>query len=93
MQNKIKIGSDTYLVMTLLTQEDTAGLPEISITLDDEKGNVIQDIVLVRQAVIESVNSNEEPMLLEDVVQCYVYGDKYNENYTHNIVIPRYNED
>lgn len=58
---------------------------EISITLEDHDGNMIQDIALISQAV--------DPQTWEaipDAVRCLVWADHLDENYTHEHVIEKY---
>lgn len=58
---------------------------EISVTLEDHDGGLIQDIALVSQAV------NPQTLLpIQDAVRCLVWTDPLDENYTHEHVIEKY---
>ena len=62
--------------------------PEIAICIQ-ENGIAVQDICLVRPHCDE--NFDVDPN--SDDVDCIVWSDEYNEDYTHKFVIPQYKEE
>jgi hypothetical protein len=60
---------------------------EIIVYLQDKQTNsVTQDIVTVRHAVVNGVQT-------QDTVECLVWSDAENEDYTHRFVIKRIPEE
>lgn len=63
--------------------------PEITVYLEDKTtGLILQDIALIRQAIQE--NSTEP---IPDKIDCLVWADKDNEDYTNKFVIDCYIEE
>ena len=61
---------------------------EFHIYLEDKvSGLVHQDIALVRTA------ANEDFQQIPDTVECLVWGDSENEDYTHKFAIKHFEED
>jgi len=100
MKHLIEIGGDGSIMLgvTVLTEEDTGGKQEISISFDRPDGSIIQDIALVRQSFKgafgdlytgEDVdNDNFSP----ETVDVFVYADETTEDYTHKFTIKAMNE-
>ena len=60
--------------------------PEISICIE-ENGTPTQDICLVRP------HFNEDIEIEGDDIDCIVWSDEYDEDYTHKFVIKQYEEE
>jgi hypothetical protein len=79
-----KIVIDIGEVNLVVEKYDNA---ELCVYLEDKKTNcVTQDIVTVRQAI-----KDDEP--LHNTVDCLVWADESDENYTHKFTIPHLEED
>lgn len=63
--------------------------PEICVVLEDEEG-FVQDICIVRHHLDLS---SEDVRKDNNCVDCLVYSDEQDENYTHKFVIKHYEED
>jgi len=59
-------------------------VPEIVVCLENNDGISIQDIAVIRQTV-----ENEQP---KEALECLVYSDELDENYTHKFSINRHKE-
>lgn len=65
---------------------------EISIHLQDKDNVVLQDICLVRPHY-SFEQTGETPKIYNDLVDCLVWGDANNEDYTKKYVIDVYEEE
>lgn len=87
MKNKnemrIDIGNGNFLVVDIYRSASPKNYPdEISVTVEKE-GNIVQDICRVRQAYIVKDGSR-----IPDMVECLLWEDEYNEDYTRFVRIP-----
>lgn len=87
MKNKnemrIDIGNGNFLVVDIYRSDSPKNHPdEISVTVEKE-GNIVQDICLVRQAYLVKDGSR-----IPDTVECLLWEDEYNEDYTRFVRIP-----
>jgi len=60
--------------------------PEITIHLQDKDGVILQDICLVRPHY-SFEKTDESPKIHNDLIDCLVWGDENNEDYTKKYVI------
>lgn len=84
MENKIDIGF-AYLCIEI---DEQGPRPEAFISLENKKDGTYQDICMVSQAV-EPHSDKEIP----NAVRCLVWSDPQNEDYTHEFVIEKYEDE
>lgn len=82
MDNIISFPIGKYKVKAGLYNYD-GNHPELSVYIEDENGCVLQDICLVRNHVV-----NTEQEISDNDVDCIVWADSGNEDYTNKFVIP-----
>ena len=81
--NKMRINIGA-VNLTVEKYESEATIPELSVYLEDnETGLILQDIALIRQS-IKDISANET---YDNTVDCLVWADKDDEDYTHKFVI------
>lgn len=62
---------------------------EIGIFIKDKYGIIVQDICLVRP----HYEYNNQIDISNTLIDCLVWSDQYNEDYTHKFIIPQYQEE
>lgn len=98
MKDKLFIPLGNQRIVARVYDDGYGGPPELSICIEDDHGNVDQDICLVRPHVVLVATDNGDAHLRETLrvdvnrVDCLVYGDSLNEDYTHKHVIDVYQE-
>lgn len=72
----------------LIAEEDStlSPHPQLTVSLENKKGEFIQDIALISQAVKPGSND-----LISDSVRCLLWRDNEDEDYTDEFVIEKYN--
>lgn len=92
MENKIEIPiGDNKIIVFINDWAD--GLPkEIFISIEDKNGVCIQDICMVREHYHYS-EKNEDFKIDDSLVDCRVWADSENEDYTDEFCISVYKED
>ena len=60
---------------------------EFVIYLKDEDGIITQDICLIRSHYEYKDNKS---CINESLIDCLIWSDEYNEDYTHKFIIPKY---
>lgn len=86
--DKLKLDVGFGVLVAEIYKNTDAGdreLKEISITLEDHDGKLLQDIALISQAV-----DHETWEAIPDAIRCLVWTDPLDENYTHEHVIRKY---
>ena len=86
MENKIRINLGYNLELVAELYNHDGKHPEITVYIEKD-GVIYQDICLVRP------HENERCMQENDIVDCIVWSDKDNEDYTHKFVIGVYEEE
>lgn len=80
-KNRIDIGNGYSLVVTVNRSDSPKDYPdEIYVTIENEQ--LCQDVCIVRQAYIPGTGER-----LEDKVECLVFSDASDEDYTHKFQI------
>lgn len=92
MENKnemrVDIGNENFLVVNIYRSGSPKDYPdEISVTVEKE-GNVVQDVCLVRQAYVV-----EDGSRIPNTVECLLWEDKDDENFTYSAHISVANSD
>ena len=89
MENKLylNIGNGKKIVAEALDWHDD--FPnELAVYIMDDNGVVIQDICLIREHY--KVNTELETIANGDVIDCMVWADPEDEDYTHKFYIDAY---
>lgn len=86
MENKLRINLDCNLELVAELYNHDGNHPEIVVYIEKD-GMAYQDICIVRP------HENERCIQVTDVVDCIVWSDKDNEDYTHKFVVGVYEED
>jgi hypothetical protein len=93
MENKLEIPLGENKIVAEIYDMDCPEFPsEITIHLRDKNDIVIQDICLVRPHYVMSKEA-AEVMIDNNIVQCIVWRDVQNEDYTDKFVIDVYEEE
>ncbi len=87
MDNKIKIKLGDYNIVAEIYNYDS-NHSELTVYLEDKEGCVFQDIALIRPHTEEACDSANEQM-----IDCLVWGESQNEDYTNKYVISKYDGD
>lgn len=91
MEKKLIIQLGNKKIVAEIYNNDPEIPPELCIYLEDEGGTIIQDICLVRPHCYynnQSGNFDTDNSL----VDCLVWGDSYDEDYTNQFMIGIYEE-
>lgn len=84
---KVKLTNGNYLVTEVYDNGD--GFPkEIFTHIEDKNGVILQDICLVRQHY--DIPKNTCDVVTTEDVDCIVWGESDNEDYTDKFVICQY---
>lgn len=86
MENKIRINLDYNLELVADLYNHDGEHPEINVYIEKD-GMIYQDICLVRP------HENEMCEQETNLIDCIVWGDKDDEDYTHKFVIGIYEEE
>lgn len=93
MENKLVVQLGENQIVAEIDDRSAPEIPpEIVIYLQDKEGNIIQDICLVRPHY-EYNRKAEEFETSNDFVDCLVWGDSWDEDYTDKHVIGVYEEE
>ena len=93
MEKKLEIPFGNYkIVAQIFDMNEPEIPPEFAVFLCDKEDYVIQDICLVRQHY-EINRSTMEFERWNDLIDCLVWGESGNEDYTDKHVIGIYEED
>ena len=94
MSNKVILDLGfAKLVAELYNNNPGEIAPEIAVYLADDNEVVIQDIVLVKQAEAEITTVGGDSEIIPKTVQCYVWGDEWTDDPTHDLKIKMYEEE
>lgn len=85
---KIDLGFANLVIEIEKSKETGIPVDQACIYLEAYDGHVIQDICLVHKAISPI---NDSPV--GTGVQCYIWGDSSDDNYTHCFNIPMYTDD
>ena len=92
-ENKLVIPFGDYQIVAEINDMHEPEIPpELCIYLRDKENRVFQDICLVRQHY-DIDRKNMEFKRYDDFVDCIVWGESGNEDYTDKHVIAVYEED
>lgn len=90
MKNRLTIQLGNNKIVAEIYDWNAEDLPlELSVFLEDKDGNIIQDICTVRP----HVDTNKEFKPDNDFVDCIVWGDCDDEDYTDKFVIGIHEEE
>lgn len=90
MEKKLVIQLGENQIVAEIDDRNTPEIPpEIVIYLQDKDGNIMQDVCLVRPHY-EYNRKMEDFETSNDFVDCLVWGDSWNEDYTDKHVIGVY---
>lgn len=91
MENKLvtNIGNKKIVAEILNWHDEFPN--ELCVYLCDENDRIIQDICLVREHYSCGVNSGVE--INENVIDCMVWSDSNDDDYTHKFLIGVYEEE
>lgn len=93
MKNKLEIQLGEYKIIAEINDMSTPDIPpELNVYLQDKDGAIFQDICLVRPHY-DYVRSKEDFVTDNNFVDCLVWGDSDNEDYTDKHVIGVYKEE
>ena len=88
MENKIEICLGEYKIVAEIYGEKEPGFPpEMTVYVQNKDNRITQDICLVRPHYGYERES-DEIKTDNGLVDCLVWADDYNEDYTHKFVIP-----
>ena len=92
MENKIElaIGNKKFVVFVNDWEDDMP--KEIFVSIEDEQGRCIQDICMVREHYHYN-HKKEEFEIDSSLVDCKVWADSDNEDYTHEFCIGVWEEE
>ena len=86
----LKIGNKNFVVFINDWEDEMP--KEIFVSLEDENGRLVQDICMVREHYHYNPKS-EEFEIDSSLVDCKVWADSDNEDYTHEFCIGVYKEE
>ena len=86
MENKIRINLDENLELVAELYNHDGKHPEITVYIEKD-GMIYQDVCLVRP------HENERCVQETDMVDCIVWSDKDDEDYTHKFIVDIYEEE
>lgn len=91
MKNKLVIPFGDYRIVAEIYNDDPNIPNELSVHIRDKNNQIIQDICLVRPHY-DYIRSKGEFETNNDFVDCLVWGDSDDEDYTDKHVIGVYKE-
>lgn len=92
MENKIEIPIGNKKLVAFINDWEDEMPKEIFISLIDNNGVFIQDICMVREHY--HYNKNTEDFEIDsNFIDCKVWADSYNEDYTHEFTIGVWEEE
>lgn len=92
MENKIVIPIGNKKIVAFVNNWEDEMPVEIFISLEDEQGRCVQDICMVREHYYFNPNSMDFE-IDSSLVDCRVWADSDNEDYTNEFVIGVYEEE
>ena len=93
MEKKIEIPFGNYKIVAEINDGNEPEIPtELCVYLCDKENNFIQDICLVRQHYEYSTRAMDFKRW-NDLIDCLVWGESGNEDYTYKHVIGIYEEE
>lgn len=93
MENKLVIPFGNHKIVAEINDNNLPEIPiELNVYLTDSDGCIIQDVCLVRPHY-DYIRSKEEFKTDNDFVDCLVWGESGNEDYTEKHVIGVWEED
>ena len=92
MEKKLTIKLGEYQIVAEIYDGDTTEIPpELTVYLRDKDGVIVQDVCLVRPHYRYDERKGEF-ITYDDLIDCLVWGDSDDEDYTHKHVIGVYKE-
>ena len=93
MENKLAIPFGNHKIVAEINDNNLPEIPiELNVYLTDSDGKITQDVCLVRPHY-DYIRSKGEFETDNDFVDCLVWGDSDDEDYTDKHVIGVYKED
>jgi len=93
MENKLIIPFGSYQIVAEIDDRNQPEIPpEMIICIRDKDGRIIQDVCLVRPHY-EVKHGTMEFATYDDVLDCLVWADSDDEDYTHKHIIGVYKEE
>ena len=92
MENKLEIKFGDKKIVAEINDWSDGGTNELTVYLCDKDNRIIQDICLVRPHY-EVNRKTYEFETNNDFIDCLIWGDSDEEDYTHKFVIGVYEED
>lgn len=91
MEKKISVDLGTKKIVAEVCDWNDGGPNEIAVYLCDEDGAIIQDICLAR-GYLKLDKESGDFKVNEDLIECMVWGNSQDEDYTHKFVIDVWKE-
>lgn len=85
----INLGNGRNLIAEIV---NVGSVPQIVVGIEEENGTYVQDICLVEQHIDRGETQEDFSFKKTEDINCFVWADESDENYTKQYVIKQYHE-